>query len=59
MKLNAAQRRALPSKTFVFPKQRRYPIEDRAHAIAALRFSAGKPEEAAVRAAVRKKFGIG
>lgn len=62
-KLDMAQRRALPSDQFVFPGRGpgpgSYPIPDRAHAVAALRFSAGKPEEAAVRAAVRRKFGIG
>lgn len=62
-RLSAAQRRSLPTSVYVFPSKApgpgSYPIPDRAHAIAALRFSKGKPEEAAVRAAVRRKFGIG
>jgi len=37
-------------------QERRYPIHDRNHAIAALRFSAGKPEEAKVRQAVYARY---
>lgn len=62
-KLSAAQRKSLPSSAYVFPAKApgsgSYPIPDRGHAIAALRFAAGKPEEAAVRRAVCSKFGIG
>ncbi len=35
-KLTAAKRKKLPSKDFAFPKKRSYPIEDKAHARAAL-----------------------
>lgn len=62
-RLTAGQRRGLPGAAFVFPAKApgpgSYPIPDRAHAIAALRFAAGKPEEGAVRAAVCRKFNIG
>lgn len=62
-RLSAAQRRALPRGDFVFPDKApgpgSYPIEDHKHAVAALLLSRGKPEEAAVHAAVRRKFGIG
>lgn len=62
-RLSMAQRRAIPRSEYVFPDRApehgSYPIPDRGHAVAALRFAAGKPEEAAVRRAVCKKFGIG
>ena len=66
--LNAAERRALPNKDFVFPgkgegpegKQRgAYPINDKKHARAALAMAAAhaSPEkEAKVKAAVKKKY---
>lgn len=56
MKLNAAQRKNLPSSAFVFPAKRAYPIHDASHARDALARSSGKPEEGAVRAAVKKRF---
>lgn len=61
--LSAAERRALPKSEYVFPAKApgsgSYPIPDRKHAVAALLLSKGKPEEKAVRAAVKRKFGIG
>lgn len=54
--LTAKARKALPSSAFVFPGARKYPIHDAAHARNALARSAGKPEAAAVKAAVRKRF---
>jgi hypothetical protein len=54
--LTTKSRKALSSKSFVFPKERRYPIHDRSHAANALARSKGKPEEAKVRAAVCRKF---
>lgn len=54
--LSAAARKALPASAFVFPGKRAYPIHDKAHARNALARSAGKPEHAAVVAAVRKRF---
>lgn len=46
-KLTYAERKALPSKDFVYPKTRRYPIENKSHARNALaRVSQfGTPEE--------------
>lgn len=41
-RLTAAQRRKLPASAFAYPKQRKYPIMDRAHARAALALSARK-----------------
>lgn len=32
-KLTSKQRKALPSKDFALPKERKYPINDRSHAI--------------------------
>jgi hypothetical protein len=55
-KLTYAKREDLPKGDFVFPKTRRYPVEDAAHARDALARSSGKPEHAAVAAAVKHKF---
>lgn len=55
--LSTKARKALPASTFVFPGKRAYPIPDKRHAANALARSAGKPEHAAVVAAVNKKFG--
>jgi len=55
-KLTYAKREQLPKGDFVYPKTRRYPIEDAAHARDALARSSGKPEHATVVAAVRRKF---
>ncbi len=59
-KLNAAKRNALSSKSFVFPKSRKYPIEDVAHAKdAKSRASAqGGAVKSKVFGAVRRKFGF-
>lgn len=54
--LSPAERAALPSSAFVFPGQRRYPIHDAYHAHLALLFSRGRPEAAAVRAAVAARY---
>jgi len=35
VRLTAAQRKRLPARVFGLPKQRKYPINDRSHAIAA------------------------
>jgi hypothetical protein len=55
-KLTAAARKRLPKTSFVEKGARKYPIPDAAHARDALARSSGKPEHAAVVAAVRKKF---
>jgi hypothetical protein len=55
-KLTYAKREDLPKGDFVFPKSRRYPIEDAAHARDALARSSGKPEHATVVTAVRRKY---
>ena len=55
-KLTQTEREELPKGDFVYPKTRRYPIEDAAHARDALARASGKPEHAAVVAAVRRKF---
>ncbi len=54
--LNSEQRKNLPSTAFVFPGKRAYPIHDAAHARDALARSSGKPEAAAVKAAVKKRY---
>lgn len=61
-KLTAAQRNALPSRDFVFPKERKFPINNPSHARNALARAAHKGGEVQrrVRAAVHKKYpGIG
>ena len=55
-KLTHAEREDLPKGDFVYPKTRRYPIEDAAHARDALARSSGKPEHAAVVGSVKRKF---
>ena len=58
-KLTSAQRTALPSSSFVFRKERKYPIEDKAHAQNALArvVQNGTPaQKAKVRQAVKVKF---
>jgi hypothetical protein len=54
--MSAKQRKNLPPASFVFAKDKRYPIHDLAHAKNALARASGKPEEAAVKAAVYRKF---
>ena len=58
-KLTYQQRKKLPKKSFVFPKERKYPLTDKAHARNALaRVSqfGSSAEKAKVRAAVHRKF---
>jgi hypothetical protein len=55
-KLTAAKRKRLPKSDFVEKRDRKYPIPDAAHARDALARSSGKPEHAAVVAAVKRKF---
>lgn len=55
-KLTYEKRKDLPKEDFVYPKTRRYPIEDAAHARDALARSSGKPEHAKVVAAVRRRY---
>lgn len=58
-KLTTAKRDSLPSSSFVFPDERKYPIHDESHARNALsRVAAnGTPEEKQkVRAAVRRRY---
>jgi hypothetical protein len=55
-KLTTVRRKRLPTSDFVEKNVRKYPIPDAAHARDALARSSGKPEHAAVVAAVRRKF---
>jgi hypothetical protein len=58
-KLNARKRKRLRSSSFVYPKQRKYPIHDKAHARAALSYAARSNtygSAATVRRKVYKKF---
>ena len=55
-KLTYDERKELPQREFVYPRSRRYPIEDAAHARDALARSSGKPEHATVVAAVKRKY---
>jgi hypothetical protein len=55
-KLTASARRKLPKSDFVKKNTRKYPIPDAVHARDALARSSGKPEHAAVVAAVKRKF---
>lgn len=60
-KLMAAERNALPASAFVFPKERAFPIHDRAHAYAALRLAGRESpdRQAKVREAVCQRWRIG
>jgi hypothetical protein len=63
-KLTYQARKKLKKSSFVFPKTRSYPIEDRAHAKAALQAAggarSGKPappeKRAKIRAAVHRRY---
>ena len=58
-RLTTAQRKRLRGSSFVFPKTRRYPINDESHARSALSMVAahGTPgEQAKVRSAVRRRY---
>lgn len=55
-RLTAKSRRSLPAGAFVFPKSRRYPIQDKAHARAALSYSSGTSAAPRVRAAVASRY---
>ncbi len=55
-KLTTSARKRLPKSDFAEERDRKYPIPDAAHARDALARSSGKPEHAAVVAAVRRKF---
>lgn len=55
-KLTAATRRALPRGAFVFPRTRKYPIQDRAHARAALAYARRNGVYPRVAAAVKSRY---
>lgn len=57
-KLTSKTRNALPNKTFIFPKTRKFPIPDASHARNALARAGAKGSsvQAKVRAAVKRKF---
>ena len=59
-KLTAKARKAIPKRNFAVPSKApgsgSYPINDPAHARAALSRASGKPVEARVRAAVKSKY---
>lgn len=54
--LTAEARKKLKPSDFVFPERKAFPIHNEVHARDALARSSGKPEEAAVKAAVKKKY---
>lgn len=62
-KLTNQAREKLPKKDFVFPKERRYPVEDKSHArnaLARVSQHGTTAEKAKVRATVHRKYpGIG
>lgn len=61
-KLFAAQRNKLPSSDFALPSQRAFPIENKSHAIQALRMKghASPPEQSEIESKVATKFpGVG
>jgi hypothetical protein len=58
-KLTYKARKSLPSKSFVFKKDRSYPIHDKAHArnaLARVSQHGSSAEKAKVRAAVKRKY---
>lgn len=54
--LTARARKQIDPSDFVFPKDKRYPIHDRAHASNALARSAGKPEASTVKSKVCARY---
>ncbi len=60
MAMDSKKRESLKPSDFVFPKEKKYPINDLAHAKAALarvQQFGSKAEKIAVFAAVRKRYG--
>lgn len=58
-KLTAKSRNAIPTKDFALPGERKFPIENRSHAVNALARASGSgiaEVKAKVRAAVDKKY---
>ena len=57
-KLTSQERKGLPKKDFVFPKDRKFPIEDESHARNALSRAGAKggETEAKVKRAVKAKY---
>jgi hypothetical protein len=58
-KLTEEQRAKLPDSAFVYPKERKYPVGDASHAVAALAYVAEKgtkEEKAKVRTDVCKRY---
>lgn len=55
-RLTTRQRNSLQPSDFAYPKERKFPIQDRAHAEMALEDSKGTTYEAGVRAAVAKRY---
>jgi hypothetical protein len=58
-KLTSKARKAIPSKSFAFPKARKYPIEDESHARNALARGAGHLSPEAMhklRGIIKRKF---
>jgi hypothetical protein len=57
-RLTTKERDALPSRDFVFPKTRRYPIEDKEHAQKAVQLAGrdGGSVERKVDAAVHRRY---
>lgn len=56
--LTSAERKSMPASKFVFPKSRKFPIEDKVHARDALSRAGAKGGSVAekVRAAVARKY---
>lgn len=54
--LTAKKRSNMPASDFVFPKQKRFPIHDRAHAANALARAANTPEYGQVKAKVCSRY---
>lgn len=58
-KLDAAQRKKLPTKVFGLPEQRKYPLEDAGHARSALAYAkhdATPAEQTRIRSKVKRLF---
>ncbi|MHB1086430.1 MAG: DUF6582 domain-containing protein [Minisyncoccota bacterium] len=55
-KLTTKGRKDIKKSNFALPAERKYPIENLAHARDALARASGKPVEAKVRAAVYRKY---
>lgn len=57
-KLTTSERNSLPNSAFAIPEKREYPIEDKSHAVAAMRLKsyASSSEQKEIASKVKRRF---